>query len=231
MMYRVQWKWKEADEAFQRALKIAPGDAEAADQYGQYLLAAGRVDEALTQIDRAQRLDPLSGIIGVTRLNVLTALHRFDDADTQAKDMVARYPDFALGHFVAADVAIYRRNYAEAKARFAAGARLVGEDPAVYALLVNGIADPARRAAATRAVLAAAADAHQRLTASARIKWLMLLGDHDDALEALQHIGQDVMFGQDNVWQPAFDPVRGDPRFKAALARMGLTDRKDANSP
>jgi hypothetical protein len=38
----------------------------------------------------------------------------------------------------------------------------------------------------------------------------------------LQHIGNEVMFGQDNVWQPAFDPVRDEARFKAALTRMGL---------
>jgi hypothetical protein len=71
-------------------------------------------------------------------------------------------------------------------------------------------------------VLAAAADTHQRLTQPARIKWLMLLGDREDALDALQHIGNEVMFGQDNVWQPAFDPVRDEARFKAALTRMGL---------
>jgi TolB-like protein/Tfp pilus assembly protein PilF len=222
MMYRIQWKWRDADTAFQRAMKISPGDAEAVDQYGQFLLAEGRLDEALTQIGRAQRLDPLSGVIAATRVNVLTGLHRFDDAEAQARDMLSERPDFALGQFVAADVAIYRRDYALAKSRFQAGAGLIGEAPDVYMALVDGVAEPGQRAAAIRVVLAASGDTHQRLTEPARIKWLMLLGDHGDALDALQRIGHDVMFGQDNVWQPAFDPVRGDLRFKAALDRMGL---------
>jgi tetratricopeptide (TPR) repeat protein len=218
----VQWKWQDADAAFQRALRLAPGDAEAADQYGQFLLAEGRLDQALAEIDRAQRLDPLSGIIAATRTNVLTALHRFDDAEAQARTMLAGHPGYALGHFIAADAAIYHRDYALAKSRFQAGAGLIGEAPDVYMALVDGVADPGQRAAAIRVVLAASGDTHQRLTEPARIKWLMLLGDHGDALDALQRIGHDVMFGQDNVWQPAFDPVRGDPRFKAALDRMGL---------
>ncbi|MDQ2971488.1 MAG: tetratricopeptide repeat protein [Pseudomonadota bacterium] len=230
MMYRIQWKWKDADTAFQHALKIAPGDAEAADQYAQFLLAAGRLDEALTQIDRAQRLNPLSGIVGVTRVNVLTALHRFDQANAQAQNVIVAHPDYALGHFIAADTAIYRHEYAEAKAQLKAGAALVGENPDVYLSLVDGIVDPAQRIAARRMVLAAGADSHQRLSAPARIKWLMLLGDHDDALSALQRIGHEVMFGQDNVWQPAFDPVRSDSRFKAALARMGLPNAPQGRS-
>ncbi|MGA9852281.1 MAG: hypothetical protein WBR15_05060 [Gammaproteobacteria bacterium] len=231
MMYRVQWKWKDADAAFLRALKVAPGDAEAADQYGQFLLGEGQLDQALAQIDRTQRLDPLSGIIAATRTNVLTALHRFGDANVQARSMVAAHSDYALGHFIAADVAIYRHDYAEAKAQLQTGAKLVGENPAVYELLVNGIADPAQRVAARRVVLASNGSAYQRLTAPARIKWLMLLGDHDDALNELQRIGQDVMFGQDNVWQPAFAPVRGDPRFRAALKRMGLPYTPKGLSP
>jgi TolB-like protein/Tfp pilus assembly protein PilF len=222
MMYRVQWKWKQADATFQRALKIAPGDAEASDQYGQFLLAEGRLHEALAQIERAQRLDPLSGIIGATRTNVLTALHRYDDANKQAHDVIAGHPDYALGHFIAADVAIYRRDYPGAEEQLRAGAVLVGENPDVYVLLVNGIVNPAQRAAARHALLAATNDTRQRLSAPAKIKWLMLLGDHDEAMDALQRIGQDVIFGQDNVWQPAFDPVRNDPRFKAALKKMGL---------
>ena len=222
MHYRVQWKWQDADAEFRKALEIAPGDAEAADQYGQYLLAAGRLQDALAEIERAQKLDPLSGIIGVTRANVLTALHRFGDAAVQARRVTELRPDYALGHFVAADVAIYRHDYAAAKAQLDTGARIAGENPDVYSRLVDGIADPAKRAAARQAVLTATADTHQRLTRTARIKWLMLLGDRDNALEALQGVGHELMFGQDNVWQPAFDPVRNDPRFKAVLKKMGL---------
>ncbi|HJP98907.1 MAG TPA: hypothetical protein VJ862_10125, partial [Rhodanobacteraceae bacterium] len=222
MHYRVLWKWTEADAAFRKALKIAPGDAEGADQYGQYLLAVGRLQDALAEIDRAQKLDPLSGIIGATRTNVLTALHRFDDAQTQIGRVTSLHPDYALGHFIAADVAIYRHDYAGAKAQLDMGARQTGESPEVYSRLVGGIADTAQRAAAIRAILAASSDTHERLTAPARVKWLMLLGDRDDALDGLQRLGHEVMFGQDNVWQPAFDPVRDDPRFRAALKRMGL---------
>jgi len=222
MHYRVQWKWQDADAAFRKALKIAPGDAEAADQYGQYLLAAGRLQDALAEIERAQKLDPLSGIIGVTRTNVLTALHRFGDATVQARRVTELRPDYALGHFVAADVAIYRHDYTGAKAQLDTGARIAGENPDVYSRLVDGIADPAKRSAAREAVLTVTADTHQRLTRTARIKWLILLGDRDDALEALQGVGHELMFGQDNVWQPAFDPIRNNPRFKAVLKQMGL---------
>ena len=222
MHYRVLWKWTEADAAFRKALEIAPGDAESADQYGQYLLAAGRLHDALAEIDRAQKLDPLSGIIGATRTNVLTALHRFDDAQMQIGRVTSLHPDYALGHFIAADVAIYRRDYAQAKAQLDMGARLAGENPEIYSRLADGIADAAQRAAAIRAVLAASSDTHERLTAPARIKWLMLLGDRDDAMDDLQRLGHEISFGQDNVWQPAFDPVRDDPHFQAALKRMGL---------
>ncbi|HJP98013.1 MAG TPA: tetratricopeptide repeat protein, partial [Rhodanobacteraceae bacterium] len=232
MHYRVLWKWTEADAAFRKALKIAPGDAESADQYGQYLLAVGRLQDALAEIDRAQKLDPLSGIIGATRSNVLTALHRFDDAQTQIGRVTSLHPDYALGHFIAADVAIYRHDYPEAKAQLAMGARLTGENPQVYSRLVDGIADSAKRAAAIRVVLAASSDTHQRLTAPARIKWLMLLGDRDDALDDLQRLGHEVIFGQDNFWQPVFDPVRDDPRFKAVMHKVGLPyPPRQSNSP
>ena len=47
------------------ALVLAPGDAEAVNQYAQFLSTVGQLDANLREIERAQQLDPLSPIIGV----------------------------------------------------------------------------------------------------------------------------------------------------------------------
>ncbi len=224
MMYRVQWRWREADEALRRALRVAPGDAEVADQHAQFLHDVGQSQAALAEIDRAQGLDPLSGVIGVVRAITLTSLHRFDGAAREAGRVTATHPGLALGHFVAADVAIYRHDYRTARAQLSLGARLVGEEPATYLRLVDGIEMPARRAAA-RSALRTAGGGNEWLNTPARIKWLLLLGDRNGALAKLQHMDKELMFGLNDVWQPAFDPARDDPRYAAALKRMGLPYR------
>jgi TolB-like protein/Tfp pilus assembly protein PilF len=51
--------WPAADSAFQRAIAINPSRAEVHDHYARFLLAIGRVDEALLHARRALELDPL----------------------------------------------------------------------------------------------------------------------------------------------------------------------------
>ena len=52
MVYGNQMRWADADSAFQHALALAPGDAEAMDQYAQFLFAVGQLEPALAEIDR-----------------------------------------------------------------------------------------------------------------------------------------------------------------------------------
>ncbi|HKZ10955.1 MAG TPA: hypothetical protein VJL61_09625, partial [Rhodanobacteraceae bacterium] len=51
MVYTNQMRWADADRAFRRALTLAPGDAEAMNQYAQFLFAAGQLEPALTEIE------------------------------------------------------------------------------------------------------------------------------------------------------------------------------------
>src|SRR4030095_6382611 len=57
------WDWKSAEQNFKHAIKLSPNYATARDWYSAYLMAVGRIDEALEEIKHAQELDPLSPII------------------------------------------------------------------------------------------------------------------------------------------------------------------------
>ena len=54
------WDWPSADREYRRSLQLDPSSGDARGDYGLYLSAMGRTDEAATQIDEAKRLDPLS---------------------------------------------------------------------------------------------------------------------------------------------------------------------------
>ena len=91
-------RWSEADQAFRRALVLAPGDAEAVNQYAQFLSTVGQLEASLREIERAQQLDPLSPIIGVIHAGALAVLRRDDAAEAQIKSVLAAHPEFGAAH-------------------------------------------------------------------------------------------------------------------------------------
>ena len=61
--YRFRHDWAEGERQFQRALSVDPKHAETRWMYSVYLLAAGRIDEGITEAHRAYELDPTSSEI------------------------------------------------------------------------------------------------------------------------------------------------------------------------
>lgn len=222
MLHSAHSQWAEADQAFRRALLLAPNDVEAVSQYAQFLLDVGQLEPAMREIDRAQQLDPLSGVIGWTRALVLLALHRFDEAAAQINSTLAARPDLILTHKVAEAVDVERHRYPQAEIQARIAAKLSGADPDSAALLVRGIADPTQRVAAVRSLEPVSAQGNNQII---RAMWLTRLGQPDRALAALK-----ICVAKSNcdnsllrmLWTPAFDPLRSDPQFKAVLKKLGL---------
>jgi tetratricopeptide (TPR) repeat protein len=58
------WNWEAAEEEYKRAIQLNPGYATAHQWYSYMASTRGRHDEAIERIERAQRLDPLSPVLG-----------------------------------------------------------------------------------------------------------------------------------------------------------------------
>jgi len=215
--------WPEADQALRRALALAPGDAEAVNQYAQFLSAVGQLEPALREIERAQQLDPLSPIIGVIHAGVLAGLRRDDAAEAQIKSVLAAHPEFAAAHYWAAAQFIERKMYPEAEARLRSSATLNGRNGDTKALLVRGMADPAERAAAVNSLETSPDNVDIRQDPILYAFFLVSLEEHNRALDQLEiYAAKPTSAFSPWIWNRGFDPLRNDPRFKAVLAKLAL---------
>jgi adenylate cyclase len=219
----IRFRWPQADEAFHRALVLAPGDAEAVNQYAQFLSTVGQLEPCLREIERAQQLDPLSPIIGVIHAGALAALRRDDAAEAQIKRTLAAYPEFRAAHVWAAAQYIERKMYPEAEARLRSSGKLNGQNGDAKALLARGMADPSQRIAAIKSLETSPDNADIRQDPILYAFYLTSLGERDRALDHLE-----IYADKHNsafagwIWNRGFDPLRNEPRFKAIFAKMAL---------
>ncbi len=224
MVYTNQMRWADADAAFRRALALAPGDAEALNQYAQFLDATGQLEAALVELDRALQSDPLSAISASMRVQLRLRLH-LEDADAavaQVKAILSAHPESLFAHRVATLTYLGLHRYPEAEAQARAAALLSGTDPEAKALLVRGIADPAWRARAVQSLETSSGNADLTRNPIVHAMYLTLLDQHDRALTALEGAVNDNSAIPQLLWFSGFDPIRDDPRFKAVLKKIGL---------
>ncbi|MDE1886232.1 MAG: tetratricopeptide repeat protein [Xanthomonadaceae bacterium] len=225
MVFSNQMRWAQADRALRRALSLAPRDAEALNQYAQFLHAVGQLAPALDVLDRALQADPMSGISASIHLQLSLQLGRVDaaTAGAQAKRILAAHPESVFVHRATSTIYLALRDYAEAEAQVRKAVALNGGDPEAKALLIRGIADPGQRARAVQSLEFSPANADLRRDPILCAYYLIQLGQPASALEKLGEITTD---GSSTIpqmlWSRAFAPLRNDPRFKAVLKRIGL---------
>jgi len=215
--------WPQAEQAFRRALSLAPGDAETVNQYAQFLGTVGQLEPALREIERAQQLDPLSPIIGVIRTGTLMSLHRDDAATAQLDSILAAHPDFGPARGVAVLVYLDRKLYPKAGEALLSLAKLGGETSDAKALIARGWAEPAQRAAGVQSLETAPENANLREDPVWYALYLTSLGERDRALDQLEIYANkhNSSFGA-FLWGRCFDPLRNHPRFQAVLTKLGL---------
>lgn len=95
------WDWSNAEREYRRAIDLNPNYATAHQWYGEFLSNMGRLDEGVSEIRKAQELDPLSPIVYVSLGGwPLFALHRYDEGIQQLKKALEIDANFSRAYFV-----------------------------------------------------------------------------------------------------------------------------------
>ena len=88
------WDWAGAEECYQQALNINSNYVLARLYRAHCLSNAGRHEEALAEIKRAIKLDPLSPILSTLLAEFLYHARRYDEAVAEFQNAVELAPNF-----------------------------------------------------------------------------------------------------------------------------------------
>ncbi len=217
------WDFGRGEARMRDAIARSPGLAEPRISYSAFLAAMGRFEEAVAEAKRGLELDPVSEPASQTLGWRLFYARQYERAvlqfrrglDQNPRAFVARI-GLAQSHWQRGE---RRRALADAERAFADS----GGSPWVLGWVGFAAASSGQHAKAD-AILAQLAEMGQGRYVSPIYPAMVQVGrgDHDAALE---HLG--AAFRDRSGWmvflnvEPTFDGLRGDPRFRELLRRVG----------
>ncbi|HET8669863.1 MAG TPA: tetratricopeptide repeat protein [Candidatus Saccharimonadales bacterium] len=214
--------WPGAEVAFKRAIKLNPNYGPAHQWYGVSLAGAGRLDEAVAQVKRAQQVDPQSLTISAVLGWVLYLARDYDKAIDHEKTVLEMDSNFALAHRYLGLIYEQKGMYAEAISEFHTAESLSGARPLDSGALAHAYAI-AGKITEARQILKKVIERSPRVYfPSYDIALIYVgLGEKDLAFDWLERA-----FEERSPWlihlnvDPRFDSVRADPRFRDLVDRL-----------
>lgn len=91
--------WKAAERSLQKAIALDPHNSTAFLRYGYFLIQMGSFDEALSKLERARELNPLSPMVQADIGLAYLCARRYPQAIEQLERVTAENPEFALAHW------------------------------------------------------------------------------------------------------------------------------------
>jgi TolB-like protein len=227
--HHYHWNWKEAEAAYQRAIELNPGYAAAHLWFSWLLLALGKREEAMEEIERTMRIvqetDPHRLVaVHATRAQAYYFGREFERAVEECEKALQLDPEHFMVHYILGRA--YRRlgQSAKAIAQLKAARKAPGGIPLVDAVLGLAYAVSGHKEQAQKVVDAFTATARKRYIPPTYFGILYAgLGDKDQALAWLEKAFQERadLLTWLNV-EPMMDDVRSDPRFQDLIRRIGL---------
>ena len=208
---------------FERAIALNPNYATAHHWYGSGPpLSLGEFDRAIAELKRAQQLDPLSLIINADLGSGFVTARRYDDAIAQLRKTIEMDPHFYYAHWNLGEALELKGQLREAFAEYKKAAEL-NDDPLVLSLVAQAEAKLGQRDDARKILKQLEQLATRRYVGNYAFALVHIaLGEKEKAIEDLEHAYRDRVGPDISLLKvdPMLDPLRGDPRFEALVAKI-----------
>jgi eukaryotic-like serine/threonine-protein kinase len=212
------WDWANAEKEFQRAIQLAPSNADAHDQYGSFLAAMARPREALKEFEQAQSLDPQND-------HMATAFYwtrQFDRAIPLYQSQAQLRPSDFFPHYVLSNIYMLTGKNDEAISELQKMSEVL-EYKEMAADIGRAYQSGGFNQGLT--VLAGELEAYSQKSSFVPAWYIAsiytYIGNKDKAFVWLQK-AYEFRDGVDSLNEPIWDQLRSDPRFTELTRRVGL---------
>jgi tetratricopeptide (TPR) repeat protein len=218
--------WSGAEREYRRALELNPNYALAHQWFAEYWMTTRNFDEALAEITKAQRLDPLSLMINTEVGWVYYFTHRQDRAIEQYRHVLVLDPNFTYAKFCLGLAYEQKGVYGDALPLLEGAVAEWGGDPGAMAALSHAYASSGDREHAKQLL-----DRLIQLRDQRYVEPLFIadayagLNDKDHAFEWLNKYSTHPTMYVASLKikaDPRLDNLRSDTRYRELLQKMGL---------
>jgi len=217
--------WPGAEREFKRATQLNPSYSTAYLFYSRALSTMGRHDEAISEHVRALELDPLSLAINAFGGLTFYEARQYDRTIEQERKALELDPNFIPARYFLAMAYLQTSKYTEGIAELEKALVISPSDLRAIMGLGYAYALGSEHTKAQRLLDQLNEISKQRYVAPGfRARIYVALGQKDKAFQWLEKAYEErSLYALSPVTaDPAFDPLRSDPRFQDLLRRMNL---------
>ena len=224
------WNWESAEAEFKRAIELTPSYATAHHWYSYLTSAQGRHADAITEIECAQKLDPLSPIIATSAGLVFYNGRQYDRSIEELAKAQEIDPQYYVTYHGFAFAYAHKGRYEEAIAA-ARKAITLSSRSALSLWTLGYVLAAAGRNEEAREVLREMKDLRGKRYVSAYYIAMLHAGlnETDEAFQWLEKAYEDRDWWL--LWlrvEPFLDGLRTDPRFQNLLRRVAHDEAETA---